>query len=408
MPGISQISAFGQGPAPRSFFVNNNAGQQQQVSTTGGPITVPLKPTQSLIVPSGNWILQMGPYSDIQYWDANAYLWRALSSYGNAPVMVASDGTNVQIANTTGCPIAAVVTTRGSALVNGFYGYNQQDVAVTVIAGQTTVGNPYLTCTPSAGGSLWNVFVGGTISTTVTITAGGTNYLSAPQVLVIPPANQGAQPYIPATATCTISAGAVNAVTVTNQGAGYVAAPTLLIVNAESDTTGGGAILTAVLINSGAVAAVTIADSGTAPVTAVPTLAFAGTSGGGGAAATVIMNFSLQSISAVASAGAGLGTSLPLVTITSAGATAGAPTNTNPSIETQQIQPSNPPILTATSAGGGTLTTTPTVQYGGYGFQAIPTIAVYPTGANALTGATLPTLTAVWGGNNDNCQLYPI
>lgn len=408
MPGIGQLGALGQGPAPRTFFVNNNAGQQQSVSQTGGPLLVPLKPTQSLLVPSGNFIVDRGCYSDLQYWDAQSLMWRNFSSFGNAPVMVASDGQNVQIANTTGCPIAAVVTTRGSGLINGFYGYNQLDQAISIVAGQTTLGNAYLTCTPSAGGSLWNVFVGGGISTTVTITAGGTNYISAPTLLVIPPANQGAQPYIQATANCTVSAGAINAVTVTNQGAGYVSAPTILVVNAENDTTGGNAVLTPVLINTGTVSAVTVADSGTAPVSAVPTLAFAGTSGGGSAAATVIMNFSLTTISAVASAGAAYGTSLQYATLTAGGNNTATATNTNPSIETQQIQPPRPPTLQGSSAGGGTITAVPTIIDGGYGFATIPSLAPYPSGAAALTGVTLATFTAVWGGNNDNCYLNPI
>ncbi len=64
----------------------------------------------------------------------------------------------------------------------------------------------------------------------VTVTAGGTGYTSAPTVLFSTPTGTGG---VVATGTATFSAGAVTAITVVTAGAGYTAAPTITL-------TGGG------------------------------------------------------------------------------------------------------------------------------------------------------------------------
>jgi hypothetical protein len=55
---------------------------------------------------------------------------------------------------------------------------------------------------------------------TITVTAGGSGYVSAPQVII-----EGGSPEIQAEAVATISAGAVTAITITNPGRGYISAP---------------------------------------------------------------------------------------------------------------------------------------------------------------------------------------
>ncbi len=57
----------------------------------------------------------------------------------------------------------------------------------------------------------------------ITVGAGGTGYTTAPTVTISAPPAGGTQ----ATATATVSAGAVTAITVTNPGSGYLAAPTI-------------------------------------------------------------------------------------------------------------------------------------------------------------------------------------
>ena len=405
--GIKQLSAFGISPSQRAVFVNNNAGQQQQVNLTGGALTLPLKGAQYAFIPAGDWIVQAGSYSNVQVWDQQSYLWRYLTGFDQVPYMISSDGTNYRVINTTGAPIGACITNKGSATpANGFYGFNQAGSPVTIINGATTqAASAVLTATTPNSGT-WNLFVGGAVSTSVTITTAGTAYTVAPTILVIPPASQGAQPFIPATVTCTISAGAINAVTVTNQGAGYVAAPTLMVVNAQGDLTGSGAVLTPILLASSqnTVTAITQANPGNAAQATVPSFTFSGT-GSTGVAATVLMNLSIVSL-AINAVGAAYGATQP--TFTMAANTTALPTIvlTNPAIELGLIGPSVQPVIESFSAAGGTMTaSTAKVLFGGYGFYSVPTASVY--GLNSIQ-TTMATWTVTAGGNKDTLFLYPI
>ena len=410
--GINQLGAFGINPSPRTLFVNSNGGQQQTVVQNGGPLQYSLKATQAVHVPAGNFIVQAGQYSNIQQWDNTSYMWRFLSGYDQVPYMISSDGSNVQVVNTTGGVIGAVVTnkgTAGAATINGFYGYNQALTFVQIVNGVTTLGLTTSTAQVSAtttGGALLNVFVGGSINTTVTITNGGSGFLEAPALIVVPPSTQGNQPYIPATATCTISGGVINAVTVTNQGAGYVAAPTILVVNQEGDLTGSWstAVLTTTLTNSGQISAVTVASPGTATFTSVPTITFGGTSAPASAAATALMNFSITALT-INAAGTGYGNAQQTITLATNTTALPTPTNTNPAIELGLIPNPVQPQVQAISQSGGTVTGTGTITFGGYGFYSVPLANLYGT-------TTLETARATWtvtaGGNPDNIYLYPI
>jgi hypothetical protein len=155
-------------------------------------------------------------------------------------------------ANTTGTPVGAIITNAGTGLTNGWYGYVPSftgiaipgqsgpalpGTAVSIVNGAASLGNTAQTVTPSAGGSLWNAFVGGAVNTTITFTTSttvyqngpfggtgtaytanaGSNYTRPPLIVFTPPPNQGAQPYILPTAVCTISGGAINSITVTSE-----------------------------------------------------------------------------------------------------------------------------------------------------------------------------------------------
>ena len=426
--GINIAAAFGTLPPPRTFFVNNNAGQQQILNTTGGLFEFSLRPASWVMVPAGNYLLQAGQYSNLQTWDQSSYTWRFLTGFDSVPYMVSSDGTNFRVCNTTGGVVGAVVTNVGSGYVQGFYGFNALGVAVTIINGATTAGNPYLIATPSAGGATFNTFVGGGVSAIATpnVAAGnvnsfaGTGYTQAPIVIITPPSNQGAQPFIPATATAVITAGGiVGAITVVNQGAGYVGPPTVTFVNATGDTTGAGAFVTSnttsiTMTVVTTVQAITVASPGANTIAntglaAVPTIAFTGTATIGALAAAAIPNLSIRAVATIATAGVAYGTSLPVAYQVVGGAYAGAASAvTNPTTEIQLITPVVPSYIVGSSAAGGTITTIPTVQYGGYGYTSVPTLTAYPTGAAALTGVTLATFTLTMGGNTDTIQLYPI
>jgi hypothetical protein len=410
--GINQLGAFGIQPSSRSSFVNSNSGQQQQIQTYGGPLTFNLKPTQAVHVPAGNWLVQAGQYSDVQQWDQQAYLWRFLSGFNQIPYMVSSDGSNLQVVNTTGGVIGAVVTNRGTAgtNINGFYGYNQNLQFVQIQNGVTTTGLAPATALVGAtttGGALLNCFVGGSVST---ITVGGTNtgFTEAPSLIIVPPSNQGSQPFIPATATCVLSGSAIGTVTVTNQGAGYVAAPTVIVVPQESDTANSfsGVTFTVTLTNVNQLSAVTVASPGTAAVATVPTITITGTAFPASAAATALMNFSIVSV-ALNAAGGAYGATQPTVTVAANSALMPTATNTNPAIELNLVPTIVQPVIQAFSAAGGTMTagSTPTVLFGGYGFTN--TIQ-----ANVQSTLTIPTTYATWtvtsGGNTDVIYLYQL
>lgn len=74
----------------------------------------------------------------------------------------------------------------------------------------------------------------GSVNPTVTITAGGSGYTTAPLVTIAAPGVAGG---ITATAVATVSGGAVTAITITNPGAGYTTAPAVTIAPPSVGTT---------------------------------------------------------------------------------------------------------------------------------------------------------------------------
>jgi hypothetical protein len=216
-------------------------------------------------LPSGTYMVMPGPYTSVQFLDPITGTWRTINAENSIqPIVLDSDGGNFRLANLTGTPVGGFITNAGSGLTNGF--------------GTVTI-------TPSAGSSVWQSVVGGAINSTGVITAGGSGYLFPPILIVDAPPAGGIQ----ATATCTISGGAVNAATFVNQGAGYTTAPNVTVVNDPRDTVGSGAIVAAntTLVGSGTLTAMVPTNPGNA-VTAVPTFTFSPAST---IAATAVMNF---------------------------------------------------------------------------------------------------------------------
>ena len=115
---------------------------------------------------------------------------------------------------------------------------------------------------------------------TVTITAGGTGYTTAPLVVFSEDVDGSG-----ATATATISGGAVTAVTVTNAGTGYTSAPTVLFAGG---TGGSGATATSAL-KSGVVTDIIITNPGK-NYTSAPAMGFTGGSPTTTADATAIIS----------------------------------------------------------------------------------------------------------------------
>ena len=397
---FNQIAFQGMPAAARNVVFQQNTGQQAINQVYGGAVPIALAPSESCLIPAGQWITQAGPYTDVQYYDAASQMWRNIIGADVAPIPLSSDGTNYRFVNLSGCPVGAVVTTAGTTI--GASAPVQMYTPTGLWQGgsftaQTTLG---LTCTASAGGSTWNTFIGGAVNTSVTITNGGTLYTYPPKVVVVPPAAQGSQPFLPASVVCGISGGAVNSVTVINQGAGYVSAPTLLILNQPGDTTGSGCVLTAALTGTGQVTAVMMNTPGSVQ-TSTPTLAFAGSGLPSSAAATVLMNYSLTNAGAgTVTAGSGYTNGYTLVAST--GQSTATAVYTNPAYEKGICTFQQPLITSASSTVVGLNNAASINIFYGTGFQVAPTlnpIAGVITTGGAIVGPTV-------GGQNDVCLQF--
>lgn len=292
------------------------AKKNQQISLPTGGLYV---------LPTGQYQVQPGPYTFIQYFDAASQIWRNMNSpvLGGQSMLVTSDGYNIRLANLTGTVVGAIVTNGGSGYTNGIYPPAAQ--LGTLAAPKATV---------AAGGgtnlALLNVIVGGAINTTIAITAGGKNYLYPPTLLIDPPPAGG----VPASAVVTtVTAGAIAAVTVINAGAGYSSVPKVTIVNDPRDTTGVGGVLTvnATLDKSGAITALTSSDPG-AGMTSVPAITFTPAST---SAATAIMCLTVTAVTWATPNHSGNG-NFGFIQST---VVAGSSTTTNPAITTGLFTP---------------------------------------------------------------------
>lgn len=358
---------------PPNFPVFNRLTPGVQTLQGAGPVS--LAAGQVEMVPPGQWHLQLGSYSFLQVKDPITGVFRTIGTLQQGIEAVLSDGQNFRIANLSGCTVGAFITNVGS--------------------GYTSVP----TVTASAGGSTWRAIVGGAINTTVTITTAGSGYTYPPVLLIDPPPAGGVQ----ATAICTISAGAVNAVTVINQGAGYASAPIITVLPDARDT--GTSIVSAVLTvnatltGAATVTAIVCTDHGT-PLTAVPTFTIAG-GGGASAAATAVMCFTATAF-AVTNAGAGY-TSAPYVILTGGGVVAGtAGAVVNPELGPSLFTPRQAVLngVAATTLGVGSQT----ISDGGI-FQAVPTGFVLNSGTAVQTTNAAVTITV--GGVSDTSYIYP-
>ena len=335
---------------------------------------------QGRILPAGNLLVGIGLYSTVEVWDPVLSNWHILPRSTDGWTYVDSDGVNYRLMNRSGCAVGAIVTTAGTAYTS----------------------SP--TITPTAGGSKWTAIIGGLINTAATITTAGAGYTYAPHLVVSAPPAPGVQ----ATATCTISAGAVNAVTVTNQGGGYLTAPTVTVVPDPRDTLANittAAVITLAITGAGTVAAVLCTDPGN-PVTAVPTFTITG-GGGSSLAITALMSFSTTGYTVGNGGAFAAGTFL-----TSSGGivtTATTPTHTNPAIEKGIIIPRAAKIVPALSGNAivASASTAPlSVEDWGYGFQLIPNCV--PIDGLGLATTVAQTMAYTVGGQTDTVCIQPL
>jgi len=160
-------------------------------------------------IPRGDWLISLGSYCVLQYYDPVNQIWEIISTaaWDSGLQYVQSDGFNYRIANMTGCPVGGLVNNYGAG------GYVQASTTIAVTGG---------------GGSLWQPIVGGqlvmTTSTIVTANAGA-GYGVAPMAFIPAPpgptTNANGVGGVQASGYCVIASGTVSGFTFTNPGAGY-------------------------------------------------------------------------------------------------------------------------------------------------------------------------------------------
>ncbi|HUP07659.1 MAG TPA: hypothetical protein VMU47_10940 [Caldimonas sp.] len=389
---FEKIASAQLGSLPAAFQIALGPGQvyvlpsgQAVVGTFGSASQIPA--SQSFVGSnlSGQFIINLGPWTSLQEYDSNLQTWRNVQ-IGTTPITVSADGANFRLANTTGAAIGAIILAGGTGLTNGF-----NTVSVT----------------PSAGGSGWNTIVGGAINPTLQIAAAGTGYTQRPMVIAIPPASQGSTPYMLPTAVAAITGGVISAVTVTHVGAGLLANPTWTVINAPGDTTGSGGSIasTAPLVGSGTLTALySNGNYGTIGLTAVPTFTFSPAST---ITATATCDFTVTSIS-VTAAGAAYGNAQPVAIITAGAQVAGSISATlfagNPIFDKNIVMPRNLSAQATSTAGGAVGTAgqilAATIHDNGRGFQGVPNLFVIP-GGSSVAVTTNAQLAAIVGGQND-------
>ena len=188
------------------------------------------------------------------------------------------------------------------------------------------------------------IFRTGDVVTSLTVTAGGSGYTSAPTVTISSPGGSGTQ----ATATATINEqGVVTALAVGNPGSGYTSTPTVTISGGD----GANATATATLIGgaaqvipqttitaqiTGSVTAVTVTTGGTGYTSAPAVTIAAPPAGGTQATATATLTGDAVTGFTITSPGSGY-TSAPTVTISGDGSGATATATASGGIGTYTV-----------------------------------------------------------------------
>ena len=371
-------------------LITNTTGSRAG-TVTGLTNAISLLAGETWVIPSGTWNVKPGPYTFLQWLDPVTNVWRVRPTVASRWDFVDSDGSNFRLANTTGCPIGAVITTATcTGAVNGI--------------GAAANG---VSCTPSSGSSVWTTIIGGAISATIvtaTTTANtttGSGYTYPPVVVIDAPPQGGLQ----ATAVVTaLSSGTVISanIQVINQGAGYTTAPNISFVNDPRDTTGSGAVYVTTLTATGQLTGLYPTNHGT-PLTAVPTLAFSI----GSCAATAIMNFTVNAFASGVTVGSSLGV-VEVITANNTIAAQASPAVVNPLHTTDLTFPRPARIMAGLTTGALNVASTGNViEDYGLGIQVVPAaLPIYTVTSTTSVAPQFGTFTV--GGVTDTCLIQPV
>lgn len=331
------------------------------------------------LIPSGTWFATPGIYSCIQEYDPVQAQWISPGGSTGEPRYVNSDGFNYRMVNLCGTIVGATVTTAGS--------------------GYTAATPPTVTFTNAASAAA-TAIVGGAVSTTVTVTNGGSGYLWAPIVFLdSPPLGAGYQ----ATANCAISSAAVSTVTISNQGAGYTNVPNIYFINDPRDTVGTGAVAVATLTGAGTVTQLILTNQGTANTTAQPTIAFSS----GSAAAFPIM---VRAIGAMTLSNVGSGYSgNVIVQGVGSGYTGAANVLTNPKWTTNLVRTRVGSLLVGVQSGTTLTSAGASLLDGGIYAGSGPTAVVIGTTQGTVATVSITAVAAFTYSNpTDTVMLQPV
>lgn len=353
---------------------------------------------ESIVIPAGEWYINTGCYSVLQYLDPTSGVWSMGANAGwlGGHQYIYSDGFTTRIANLTGCPVSAVIITSGG-------GWLQASTTISAVGGNST----------------WLPVIGGALAVVgATLTSNGAGYGIAPLVMIPPPPpasnNANGVGGIAASAYCTIASGTVSAVSFTNRGAGYPTAPTPVIVPSPFDpnlSTGiTAATLAFSLTASGALTGALCTNPG-APLATITAITL--TIAGAGTNATLTPNI-MATINAVSvtGVGTGYGTLQALLTTVggapSVGTIGGVPDILNLAWRPRPAQVG----LTVTAAANGTIAAQNGAIYDGGLFQlsagVAPNYVILTQPITATTQAYVgATLSLTFGATNDIVTLQP-
>ncbi len=365
-------------PAPQLLY----PASLTSIPFTQGSNEIALAAGQSIIIPAGDFIIDLGKYSVLEVQDPVegpttvtqlSGVWRPVRTQrGTFPVR--SDGVNFRISNLLGCAVCAVIGDGGT-------GYTSAP-----------------TVSVSAGSSSWIAIVGGQLGA-FSVVAAGTGYTVPPLVFIpAPPA-----PGVPATAYATLSGSTLGSITLTNVGAGYTSIPALTILPNPFDpglASISNASAVASLSNTSKLTAVLCTNNGI-PVSALAaTLTF---TGGGGTSGSATVNF-LQTISSISvtTAGSSLNVNAALTT------TGGVPTAgvyTSPITDYTDFLPRQANTQLSLNSTGGVGSVKGSVVDGGM-FLAAPTALVVGSGGAPFTAAAAISLNM--GSTQDIVFIQPL
>ncbi len=350
-----------------------------------------LAPGQSWVIPAGTWYIGLSQYLVLQFLDPVTGVWSmgAGAAWTGSYYYVKSDGFNARVANLTGCPVSASVTSYGSA-------YVQASTTIAVTGG---------------GGSLWQPIIGGQLGTVSTfslnVTNAGAGYGVAPILLIPPPPpaanNANGVGGVPASGYVTISGGTITGITLTNPGAGYPSAPPAVLVtnpfdpNISTGITQGAVAFS--LTGSGSLTAVLCTNNG-APLANPANITL--TVSGAGTQATAVANV-LQTIITASLSGTGTGYG-PVAGITTSGGGPNRGTITNnPDFLNLAFRPRPAQISLAVVGSNSLAAQTGTILDGGLFLSAPGAVVV----AQPLGSVVATTIALTMGSVADIATVQP-